>query len=366
MLLNTFHFLNVKDGDCSIIKHGSGHLSVVDVCNARKPPQTQQEQTLRAALNLLEQSALEKGAELIAHASRSPKNYGQKKYPDNPIEYLHKHYEYSIFRYMLTHPDMDHMDGIKDLFELFSPGNFYDTSNNKEIDSWNGSPYREEDWRFYKNLRDTRPTNDPKRLEIFSGDDGIHRTKDWSGQPFGDRFYTLAPTPALVDQANEKSGDYHDLSYVVLWFSPVGRILMCGDSHDATWEHILENHAELVRDVDIMIAPHHGRKSSRDWSFLDTVNPKLTLFGNAQSKHLAYDAFRSRNLEYITNNQAGYIVVDCNLGSMKVFVKNQFFAEDYTGNDTWHSSDHDGWFLKSIDGWALKNAAAATSSLLGY
>ena len=32
----TFHFLNVKNGDCSIIEHGSGHVSVIDVCNARK------------------------------------------------------------------------------------------------------------------------------------------------------------------------------------------------------------------------------------------------------------------------------------------------------------------------------------------
>ena len=254
------------------------------------------------------------------------------------------------------------MDGIKDLFAVFSPANFYDSNNNKQIENWNGSPYREEDWRFYKNLRDSQPTTDPKRITIFSGDDGIHRTQDWIGQRPGDSFFTLAPTPPLVDLANNKSGDYHDLSYVILWFSPAGRILMCGDSHDATWEHILENHAELVRDVDIMIAPHHGRKSSRDWAFLDTVNPKLTFFGNAQSKHLAYDAFRSRDLEYITNNQAGYIVVDCNQGAMKVFVKNKLFAEDYTEDNTDFSSDHDAWFLKSVDGWKLKDEAAVKST----
>lgn len=30
------HYLNVKDGDCSIIQHALGNVSVIDICNARK------------------------------------------------------------------------------------------------------------------------------------------------------------------------------------------------------------------------------------------------------------------------------------------------------------------------------------------
>lgn len=76
MLLNTFHFLNVKNGDCSIIKHVSNHLSVIDVCNARKPPETELDRVMRMAMSLLEQSELEKSSQLIANAARSSKNYG--------------------------------------------------------------------------------------------------------------------------------------------------------------------------------------------------------------------------------------------------------------------------------------------------
>lgn len=32
--MGILHFLNVLDGDCSIIQHPSGHTTVVDVCNA--------------------------------------------------------------------------------------------------------------------------------------------------------------------------------------------------------------------------------------------------------------------------------------------------------------------------------------------
>ena len=30
----TIHFLNVKEGDCCIVEHDSGHTTVIDVCNA--------------------------------------------------------------------------------------------------------------------------------------------------------------------------------------------------------------------------------------------------------------------------------------------------------------------------------------------
>ena len=60
------------------------------------------------------------------------------------------------------------MDGIRHLFQEFSPQNFWDTDNKKELDtsSWEGSPYDAEDWKFYKNLRDSNPQSDPNVLPI--------------------------------------------------------------------------------------------------------------------------------------------------------------------------------------------------------
>ena len=135
----TFHFLNVKNGDCSIIQHGrSGHVSMIDVCNARSQEK---------ALSVMEMVSLEMMAK-----SASGGNYQQKKHPVNPIAYLDDLGVNLLFRFALTHPDMDHMDGIKDLFDEYPPVNFYDSDNNKEMDSFEGSPYQEEDWKFYKTL----------------------------------------------------------------------------------------------------------------------------------------------------------------------------------------------------------------------
>lgn len=336
----TFHFLNVKDGDCSVIEHGSGHVTVVDVCNARSPDKEE-------AMSYSEMLMLKESSERLAVQSSARKNYGQKAYPENPITYLQDRGITSIFRFASTHPDMDHLDGIKDLFDEFSPTNFVDSDNNKEMtDGWDGSRYRKEDWTFYKSLRDGKPQTDPKRLTLYSGDDGIHRRRDWDGNRPGDALHTLAPTPALVNQANE-TDEYHDASYVFMYNAAGGRILLSGDSHDNTWDHILSEHADLVADVELLIAPHHGRSSGRSYDFLDTVNPKMTFFGNAPSKDLAYASWRSRNLPYITNNQAGTMIVSCQSDPLSIYVTNEEFARDRNAN-TSYSGIYGGWYLQNI------------------
>ena len=115
---HTFHFLNVKDGDCSRIEHGSGHRSGIDAYNARK---ARKQKKMPSA----EYMYLEESVKKLFEATGALKNYGQKKYPENPIEYLQEFNIFSIFRFGLTHPDMDHMDGIKDLFDVFDPAIFF-------------------------------------------------------------------------------------------------------------------------------------------------------------------------------------------------------------------------------------------------
>lgn len=337
--MSKFHFLNVKNGDCSIIEHNTGHVSVIDVCNARLPKNVK-------PMGLLESLTLAAEAEQLAKSTQAKKNYGQKTIPINPIEYMRERGISKIFRLAITHPDMDHMDGIADLFEYARPINYYDTRNKKKMDDgWEGSPYREEDWKLYKSLRDAPVSTDPKCIRLHSGDDGIHRTKDWHGNAPGDAFFTLAPTPELVDEAIEND-DYNDASYVFLWCSFSGKVLLAGDSHDKTWEYILENHESAVSDVDLLIAPHHGRKSERSYKFLDTVCPKMTFFGNAPSKDLAYDAWRNRGLPYITNNMAGSMIVDCS-DNMSIYVTNEDYARD-NNPATFYSESNGGWYVKEI------------------
>ncbi len=96
----TIHYLNVKEGDCSVIQHNSGRITVIDVCNA-KAPETEESKVAMS---------------LAKAATRVPGNFQQKNYPVDPIAYLQSHNINGIFRYIQTHPDMDHMDGVKAFF----------------------------------------------------------------------------------------------------------------------------------------------------------------------------------------------------------------------------------------------------------
>lgn len=271
----TVHFLNVKQGDCSIIQHDSGRVSVIDVSNA-KP--------IDAYTSFVDALVAVKMAE-GATVKRVSGNFNQKAYPVNPIQYLKDHSIEEVFRYIQTHPDMDHMDGIEYLFETFKPVILWDTDNHKEnsLDSWEGSPYNIDDWVFYKKLRDSNPQSDPKRLTNLSGDQGQYWSRNEDGTTGGDAIQILAPTQQLIDTANAKDDDYNDCSYVLLFRAGQDRIVFGGDSHDATWEHILSHWESDVTDIDLLIAPHHGRKSGRSYEFLDTLNPTVTFFGNAPS-----------------------------------------------------------------------------------
>lgn len=73
--------------------------------------------------------------------------------------------------------------------------------------------------------------------------------------------------------------------------------------------------------------------SDRSFDFLDVLNPQLTLFGCANSEHLAYDAWNNRNLAHITNNQAGNVLLNATNEGIEVYVENLAFAQTYRAFD---------------------------------
>ena len=272
-----------------------------------------------------------------------------KAAPDhvNPISYMRDRKIGGLFRYIQSHTDMDHMDGLADLFAEFPPFNFWDTANTCEKDDGFGFGYRREDWELYKSIRDGTINGGPRRLVLYAGAQGPFYNAVTEPGEMHDGLYVLSPTPELVRAANA-SQDFNDCSYVVLWVSRAGRVLFPGDAHDDTFEHICEYYADIVADVELLIAPHHGRDSGRNRKFLDIVRPKLTLFGQAPSEHLAYDAWSNRGLKYITN-QAGTVVVDASGEAMHVYVAKDTYARRQFPQ-TWLADLYGGWYWGSVSG----------------
>lgn len=331
------HFLNVLEGDCNIIQHDTGHVTVIDVSNADNEIDTAEEAAKKAS-----QARADMQARTQVPIGKT--DYHQKQNPDNPIQYLNDRLQInSIFRFIITHPDMDHLDGLKDLFDSVNINCFWDTDNEKVIANFKGGGYNKEDWEFYLDLREGRFRSDVRRT-FYAGNSWNYFDQD--------RLQILAPTSELVNEAN-LTDDYNDCSYVLLYTQPKAKggfwkILFAGDSHDNTWEHILKNYKADVSDVDILFAPHHGRDSDRSYEFLDTLKPRITLFGNASSKHLAYDCYPEIR---ITNNQAGYIILDIKDEHLGVYVKNYEFARDFRSNPKRNYGEPK--YNNTLDAWSL-------------
>ncbi|MBB5397187.1 MBL fold metallo-hydrolase [Mucilaginibacter sp. AK015] len=339
--MSIIHFLNVLEGDCNIIQHDSDRVTVIDMSNAYDQDDTPEEAAVKAS---------QKRAEMKARTGVPPNktNYRQKEHPDNPIDYLTKINVDTIFRFIITHPDMDHLDGIKDLYKNFAVLNTWDTDNTKFIDVNNFfAGYNKDDWKFYTDIRDGRYTGG-KRLTNYDYSDHEYWPSDY--------LKILCPTEGLVQQANENES-YHDLSYVLLYTPPkrgggIWKILFAGDSEDRSWDYILEQYADAVTDIDILFAPHHGRDSGRDFGFIDILNPKITLFGNASSAHLAYTKYPEIR---ITNNQAGYVILDISESRIEILVKNQEFARDFRLNpkrnfgEPVYNNTHEAWPIGQLN-----------------
>lgn len=317
--MGVVHFLNVNEGDCTLIQHASGHNTVIDISN---------------------------GSNVVSIFESASGNHRQKDYPVNPVQYLKDFGVDTIFRFILTHPDMDHMDGMSSLFANFPVLNFWDTKNTRAMDSnsdW--GRFDKKDWDFYQKIRKSKES--PKVLNLLSGSKGAYYNKTEDGKSGADGLYILAPTQDLVDEANE-TREYNDCSYVILYRVNGKKIIFSGDSAEKTWDYILENHKDDVSDVDVLIAPHHGRKTGGNRDYLDVLNPKLTLFGNAKSQYLDYNAWNNRGLVHITNNQANCIILDADSeNGIDVYVTYENFAKK-RNPDSSYSTKFKAWHLMTV------------------
>lgn len=244
--MGVLHFLNVGQGDCSIIEHISGRVTVIDVCKARSPslsvlladalrskqappnpfaglgggapqPGSFEDGLLSAASQPTPSSAYAfaglGGDGVSSHSAlaialrAAPSNELQAftgpTQTENPIDYIKERGLTNVFRFILTHPEMDHMDGIKDLFDEFRPANFWDTDNSCTKSFSAGSRFREEDWTFYRGLRDGYAPGGVTRLSLYSGSSGPFYNRHGNAGEAQDGLHILAPTPSLIAEAKD-------------------------------------------------------------------------------------------------------------------------------------------------------------------
>jgi len=301
--MSIVYFLNVGRGDCSIIEHDSDRLTMIDINRIVKDKQYN-------TTNDLKESNF--NSYFLGENSNPKGNFNQIEHPTDPIEFFKKNYpKKNLFRFILTHPDMDHLKGLKDLSDEIGFINFWSYQNTKDDKTIKDED--KEDWNFYQtllknkflNLIDTNNCN-------YIPDDGLQ---------------ILSPNEKLIREANEK-GNWNDASATILYNTNGFKFLFCGDGGDETWEH-LKNYKNEISNIDVFFAPHHGRKSDRNFDFLDIVKPRITILGNAESEYLAYDQYRDKSVNVFTNNQAGNFKFEIKDNKLEISFSNKNFAESF-------------------------------------
>ncbi len=292
------HFLNVGHGDCTIIQHHSGRLTMVDINTSQNYDQQSFNELLAEEANRLVDyatlSSLLGGSpyppatgtsglsdfatlsSLVRHLHYQPGYFEAlekaKTELTDPIAFMRRHYPgQTLWRFVLTHPDLDHMRGIKRLYETIGFHNFWDTTHTKKISEFRSDDDKE-DWEFYQQLRNGA-FGSYARL-YTRGNQAYAFARDEYGNPGGDCIEILSPTPDLVRSCNAAQKS-NDLSLVLRLWHAGKSILLPGDAEDEAWKTMVDYYGVHLKS-DFLKASHHGRDSGYHLAAVQRITPCLT------------------------------------------------------------------------------------------
>ena len=274
--------LSVGNGDMFYIKHGSSNFTIID-CNM--------DDTNREMIT----------DEIISESSGK-----------------------DIKRFISTHPDEDHIHGLKYLDDKIGIVNFYCVANEatKEDES--------EDFIKYKELRDSE-----KAFYIYRECSRCWMNRNDEEKKYGSSGINIL-WPIREDEnykselENVKNGESpNNISPIIKYSLNEGvNVLWFGDLENSFMEKIKDT-IELP-EADIIFAPHHGRKSGKipkEW--MESINPKIVIIGEAPSEKINYLS----GYNTITQNTAGNIILDCDKGMVDIYVTNENYSVDFLENN---------------------------------
>lgn len=273
--------ISVGNGDMFYIKHGSDNFTIID-CNLREDDKIV----------------------LINELRKESKNK-------------------NIVRFISTSPDLDHIRGLKYLSEELGISNFYVVKNDAAKNEEN------EDFAKYCELRNG--TN------AFYIKKGVQRK--WMNLDDEERgssgINILWPD---VDNGHfiealkkaEEGLSPNNISPIIKYsLSESATVLWMGDLETPFMDLIVDDIQLPI--ADILIAPHHGRKSGKvPKKFLDQIKPKVIIIGEASSDDLHY----YNGFNTITQNSAEHITMDCTTGKVHFYTSSTEYEVDFLKNES--------------------------------
>jgi beta-lactamase superfamily II metal-dependent hydrolase len=278
---------SVGNGDMFYIKHGNDNFTIIDCCLSE-----------------------DNKAEIVSNIKNAKKGK-------------------TITRFISTHPDEDHLRGLKYLDNEIDILNFYCVKNmatkNDESD----------DFKHYRTLR--------------SSSKAFHVSKDctrkWMNESCEERgssgvhiLWPKADSEHHVEHLGicAEGGSPNNISTIIQYNVGKATFLWMGDLETDFLEKIKDS--VVWPETTILFAPHHGRDSGKvPQSILDKLKPKIVVIGEAPSQHLNY----YQNHNTLTQNTAGTITFDTVGDKVHIFNSEveysvDFLDDEYTDGDDYY------------------------------
>lgn len=257
------HFLNVGHGDCIIVEFIDNRRTAMIDINRTSEMDSNSANELAESFSISTE-AMYSTASIIAALESA----GYDISLQDPIDYLNQKGISKIFRFISTHPHMDHLSGFNVLNKEFSVSNVWIIKNSYTQDNSKLSASQKEDWRLYKKFRDTSK-NKIDNTTIIRPEEGSEA--DYYTE---DGITVLAPNEELIEAAKTNA---NEMSYVLLIKHRGKKIILGGDAEEATWEYLLENYSDELKNIDILKAAHHGRDSGYYQPAVKHMSPTVTI-----------------------------------------------------------------------------------------
>ena len=244
-------------------------------------------------------------------------------------EIINKSKGKGVSRFISTHPDEDHILGLKKYKDRVGINNFYCVENEatKEDET--------EDFKEYCSLRDGN-----EHFYLYKG-----CARKWMNMENEERgssgISVLWPKTnnqyfkdALQKAHNGESPN--NISPIIKYSLENGvKILWFGDLEKDFMENIKDDLE--IEEADIIFAPHHGRYSGKiPNEILEKINPKIIIIGEAPSSNLNYYS----GYNTITQNSAGDITFECEQNNVHIYVSNENYSVSFLKNK-YKANDYD-------------------------
>jgi beta-lactamase superfamily II metal-dependent hydrolase len=246
------HFLDVGDGDCTIIEFPSGRLCVIDICT--------------------------------------------KNNETHIVDYLRRNFpgKYEIFRFILTHPHQDHLHGLKEMTDAgYTITNFWHTDHDftpdKSSDNW--KEYKAH-WNKYQEIVGTKSVRTYKQGNQvqYLIDDGIE---------------ILSPCAHMDNEAKDIEADsaIHRNNYVLRISYGDFSAILSGDADNPCWNHLSDEFATKLKST-LWKVPHHGTEKYWHEDAAKKIKPTIVIIsaGESYNEHTAMEEYQKLT-KYTFNTQ---------------------------------------------------------------